>query len=74
MALKDSSLMALDDPRGGQVSEMSHEVRSLAKAREWYVGAIPSQLPLRIEQAKTSGGRMHVEIYAASGKLLETRG
>ena len=66
--------MALEDPRGGQLSEQSHQVKTLAKAREWYERAVPSQLPLTVEQLKTRDGRVHLRVFAASGQCLMERG
>lgn len=66
--------MSIEDPRGGEMVEATHIVKTLAKAREWYPRAIPSELPITVEQHKTRRGRVHVRIYAASGKLVRIKG
>lgn len=66
--------MAVEDPHGGEMSVQEHQVKTLVKAREWYSRAIPSELPLKVEQHKTRGGRIHVKVYSASGKLVKVKG
>ena len=62
------------DPKGGTLSESTHVVKTLAKGIEWFPGCTEDDVPLKIKQFTTSGGRLRVEIYNHVHDLLATRG
>lgn len=55
-------------------SESSHQVKTMAKAAEWFPRVVTSQLPITVDSSTGAGGRVCVRIYSASGKLIERRG
>lgn len=64
----------MECPRGSVCTESAHQVKTLAKAREWYAQASEDDLPLRIEQWRSSDGRLRVIVYGANGDVLTKRG
>lgn len=64
----------MECPRGSEVRESSHEVKTMAKALEWTSKVCESDLPITIEQQVAKGGRARVKIWASNGDLIETKG
>ena len=64
----------MECPRGSSCTESTHEVKTLAKAQEWCSKADESDLPLQIEQRKSSDGRVMIKVYNCKGTLIESRG
>jgi hypothetical protein len=64
----------MQDPKGGQLTESSHTVKTLAKALEWFDGVAEDNLPVTIEKKTTSDGRIHYKIIDRSGAVIYRRG
>lgn len=64
----------IQDPRGGKISESTHHVKTLDKAKEWYSDIKESDLPIEITQSTTSNGRVFITIKNNNGKLIYSRG
>jgi len=64
----------VNDPRGGELTESTHEVKTLAKALEWMPRVKHGDLPITITQHKTRGGRVGIRIYSSDNKLIHSRG
>ncbi len=56
------------------VSESSHEVKTLDKAKEWFSCSQENHLPVTINQFKARNGRLRIEVYDKDGSLLHCRG
>ena len=67
----------MDDPRGGALTESTHHVKTLDKARQWLHDMEwnqPERLPLKVTQYRAYNGRQRVEIRNNDGVLLMARG
>jgi len=60
--------------KGGQTADRSHNVTTLAKAKEWWPGVLITDLPLTIDQYEAPGGRLHIKIFDRNLVLKSTRG
>lgn len=61
-------------PKGSECRESVHEVRTLDKAREWFPGVTEDQLPLLVNQHKSSDGRLYISVYSKDRRLIYKRG
>lgn len=64
----------MECPRGSSCTESEHEVKTIAKAQEWFEGAQESDLPIKVNQVKAANGRLAISIYSNYGKLIHKRG
>jgi hypothetical protein len=64
----------MDDPRGGMLSESTHQVKTIGKARKWYVDCYEHQLPITINQNISSDGRIFLRVYDKYKNLLYSKG
>lgn len=65
--------MSIDNPIGGTVSETNHTVKTLGKAKEWFVGCEKSHLPVRIVQ-QDANGRLRIRVYDSKNAMIHCRG
>ena len=63
----------MDCPKGSVCTESTHEVKTLAKALEWYSGCKETDLPITVNTLRGEGGRMLVSI-SSQNKLIHKRG
>ena len=61
-------------PKGDEVREGEHEVKSIGKAKYWWIGCEEHHLPVRVRQYKALDGRVRIEIFDCGGRRLHTRG
>ena len=64
----------MECPKGGLISETEHQVKTIAKAVEWFAGAKESDLPIKIRQFTAKGGRCMIKVSDKNGKLIHQRG
>ena len=66
------------DPKGGQLTESTHQITTEAKAIEWLRGEqvddLANRLPLTITQYTATGGRIAVIIRDCNGSVIHRRG
>ena len=63
----------MECPKGSICTESTHEVKTLAKALEWFPSCLESHLPLTINTYKAHDGRLQINIYS-KGRLIHKRG
>ena len=61
-------------PRGSLCTESEHEVKTLAKARDWYEGVVEADLPITVQQFKAANGRRLLKIYNRENRKIHQRG
>ena len=54
--------------------ESDHIVKTLDKANEWFNGVSENDLPVTINQVKSSNGRLMVKVFSSGNKLIHRRG
>lgn len=64
----------MQDPRGGQLQGFTHELKTIKGAQEWYENATADMLPIRVDGAKTSNGRIGYRVFDKQGNLLKSHG
>lgn len=64
----------MQDPRGGQLLESQHEVKTLNKAKEWWVGTSQEDLPITVHKKVTSNGRMAYIVTNKENRIICRRG
>lgn len=64
----------MECPRGSMCTESDHEVITMSKAREWFPDVRKDQMPIRINQLKSSDGRLQITIYSNAGQIIHRRG
>ena len=57
-------------PKGGQITEQTHTVKTMAKAKEWYAEVAEDDLPVSIQKSITSEGRIHYKVINRGGEKL----
>lgn len=60
--------------KGSTCTESTHKVTTISKAQEWLSSANVTDLPIRIEQRKSAGGRLFISIFNNNGALIGRRG
>tara|TARA_R110000823_G_scaffold287656_1_gene405925 strand:- start:44 stop:241 length:198 start_codon:yes stop_codon:yes gene_type:complete len=65
--------MSVDNPKGGPVSESTHSVKTINKAREWYSKCVESELPIKINQ-QDANGRLRVRVYDNNDNMVSSKG
>ena len=61
-------------PKGGQITEQTHTVKTMTKAREWYAEVAEDDLPVTIQKSSTTDGRMHYKVISRDGEKLYQKG
>lgn len=61
-------------PKGGQLTESSHTVKTLAKAKDWYDGVSEKDLPITVEKKTTTDGRIHYKVFDGDGVKIYNKG
>ena len=61
-------------PRGSTVTESTHLVKTIEKAKEWYPLTKDDHLPIKIEQYTASNYRVMVKIWDKNGNFIYARG
>lgn len=61
-------------PRGGVTTYTEHQVKTLAKAKEWWVGTAKEDLPITVHKTVTSNGRMSLFVTRWDNKIIHRRG
>lgn len=61
-------------PKGSECTETTHDVKTIAVAREWFDGVNVSDLPITVNQVKSSNGRLMLKIYSKDKQLIYSRG
>ena len=61
-------------PKGDDLRESEHEVKTLEKAEFWWMGCQEHHLPIRVRQLTALDGRVRIEIFDCGGRRLHTRG
>lgn len=69
--LKESDM---ESPKGSICTESTHQVKTLKGAREWWLKAEESMLPVKITQHTSADGRIHLSIRDKNGTLVHRRG
>jgi hypothetical protein len=64
----------MECPRGSIVTESTHTVKTLDKARDWFDDITSDDLPITVNQFKSGNGRLRVQIYNNKGRLIHNRG
>ena len=61
-------------PKGGQITEQTHTVKTMTKAKEWYAEVAEDDLPVTIQKSLTTDGRMHYKVINRDGEKLYQKG
>ena len=61
-------------PKGSECTETTHEVKTMAGAREWFDNVNESDLPIIVNQVKSTDGRLMIKIYSKDKQLIHSRG
>lgn len=61
-------------PKGGQITEQTHTVKTILKAREWHSGTSEVDLPVTIQKSTTTDGRVHYKVISKDGEKLYQKG
>jgi cystathionine beta-lyase family protein involved in aluminum resistance len=64
----------MECPKGSACKESTHTVTTFDKAVEWFNSVSASDLPITIEQRKSSDGRLMVWIENCKGEFIHKRG
>lgn len=64
----------MQDPKGGQLQQSEHQVKTLNKAKEWWVGTSEQDLPITVHKTVTSNGRMAYIVTNKDHKIICRRG
>lgn len=64
----------MQDPKGGQLQQGEHQVKTLSKAKEWWVGTAKEDLPITIHKTTTSNGRLSLFVTRWDNKIIHRRG
>ena len=64
----------MECPRGSSTTYTEHQVKTLAKAKEWWVGTSEEDLPVAIHKTITSNGRLSLFVTRWDNKIIHRRG
>lgn len=64
----------MEDPKGGPLTEQTHQVKTMNKAIEWFPLVSCKDLPITVEQKVATNGRIHIKVFDRYGKLIHTKG
>jgi len=64
----------MECPRGSEMTESTHEVKTIKKALEWCGHVTELHLPISVNQRIAIGGRAMIQIRDKNGNLLTSRG
>lgn len=60
--------------RGSTTTESTHEVKTLAKAKEWFSDVLESDLPIKVNQHTAANGRIYATIFNNRNEQIHRRG